>query len=75
MLVKTIMIFWSKEARDVAVAALTANNKGFAEFATLIPFEDIEETLCHECNSDLVNSNGLDDNVIEFPPPRPRDVL
>lgn len=74
MMIRTVIVVLDKEARDVAIAALTATNKGFVEFSTWVPYEDIEEALCNECNGDLVNSNHLNDNVIEFPPP-PRDVI
>jgi hypothetical protein len=76
MLIQTVIVVLDKEARDVAIAALTTSDKGFVEFSTLVDYEDFEGTLCGpEYNSVIVNSNGIGDNVIEFPPPRPRDVL
>jgi hypothetical protein len=75
MMIKTVIVVLDKEARDVAIAALTTSDKGFVEFSTWVPYVDIEETLCGpEYNADIVNSNGIGDNVVKFPPPG-RDVL
>jgi hypothetical protein len=64
MLIQTVIVVLDKEARDVAVAALTANNKGFVEFSTFVPYVDIEETLCGpEYNSVYLSAFGREADI------------